>query len=240
LLSLLFLRIAPLPPHWVANAVAPHLGIGPGLFWFSCFVGIAPISVIHVTIGSGLDKMASADDFHLLSLRNILGLLAVVVAVLIPVGLKRIFRKDIGDLAEAEAVLEEAGSDSLAVDVPPIHHPEDSDPARPRRYQAVDSGVVLAGPSAGDPNLDTDRFGGKLAKGKGRALEIIADIQEEDEEYDVYDTTGHVDRVHVHSHATHEKMMARAYSPLKGYGSIEPIPREDTIQAGGMLWPFGR
>ena len=95
---LLVLRIAPFPPHWIANFVAPHLGIGMFLFWSSCFIGIAPVSVIHVTIGSSLDDMTSAADFHILSLRNILGLSAVIIAVLIPVGLKRIFKKDLGDL----------------------------------------------------------------------------------------------------------------------------------------------
>jgi hypothetical protein len=32
--------------------------------------------------------MTSAEDFHILSLRNVLGLVGVGVAVLIPVGLK--------------------------------------------------------------------------------------------------------------------------------------------------------
>jgi hypothetical protein len=36
---LIVLRIAPFPPHWVANFVAPHLGIGPFMFWASCFIG---------------------------------------------------------------------------------------------------------------------------------------------------------------------------------------------------------
>lgn len=81
-------RIAPFPPHWVANIVAPHLGINPLLFWTACFIGIAPVSVIHTTIGSGLDSMTSAEDFHILSVRNVLGLLGVAVAVMIPSGLK--------------------------------------------------------------------------------------------------------------------------------------------------------
>lgn len=40
---LVVLRIAPFPPHWIANFVAPHLGIGPGLFWLSCFIGKSSI-----------------------------------------------------------------------------------------------------------------------------------------------------------------------------------------------------
>lgn len=46
------------------------------------------MSVIHTTIGSGLDSMTSAEDFHILSLRNVLGLLGIAVAVMIPTGLK--------------------------------------------------------------------------------------------------------------------------------------------------------
>jgi hypothetical protein len=36
---LLILRISPFPPHWVCNCVAPHLGIGVGLFWVAAFFG---------------------------------------------------------------------------------------------------------------------------------------------------------------------------------------------------------
>lgn len=42
--------------------------------------------------------MTSADDFHLLSLRNILGLVGVAVAVCIPVALKRVFSTRLSDL----------------------------------------------------------------------------------------------------------------------------------------------
>jgi len=36
---LIVLRIAPFPPHWVANFVAPHLDISPLLFFSSVFIG---------------------------------------------------------------------------------------------------------------------------------------------------------------------------------------------------------
>ncbi|KAJ7674182.1 hypothetical protein B0H17DRAFT_1082459 [Mycena rosella] len=71
---LIVLRIAPLPPHWVINILAPHVGI--------------KIPVIHTTIGGGLDEMTSSADFHLISWRNFFGLSAVVVGVMIPVGLR--------------------------------------------------------------------------------------------------------------------------------------------------------
>jgi hypothetical protein len=33
------LRIAPLPPHWFVNILAPHLGISIYQFWVSTFLG---------------------------------------------------------------------------------------------------------------------------------------------------------------------------------------------------------
>ncbi len=101
---LIVLRIAPLPPHWVVNVVCPHVGIGLAPFWISTALGILGVSVIHTTIGGGLDEMTSADDFHLISWKNFFGLSAVVVGVMIPVGLRYWFRQ------EAEAVAEETQS----------------------------------------------------------------------------------------------------------------------------------
>lgn len=215
---LVVLRISPVPPHWVANFVAPHLGIGIPLFWLSCFVGIAPVSVIHVTIGSSLDTMSSAADFHILSLRNILGLLAVIVAVLIPVGLKRVFKKDLSDLDEAETAIEEVPTDSAVIEVPPVD-------GQARRYQAVDSGVILAGPSRGDENLDT----GSKRKGKGRALTIIADIQEEDDESEeVFNIDQPI-------------AVVKSEKRPMGYGAIEPVENVPSHgERGGAWWPFAR
>jgi len=113
---LIVLRIAPLPPHWVVNVVCPHVGIGLVPFWISTALGILGVSVIHTTIGGGLDEMTSADDFHLISLRNFLGLAAIVVGVMIPVGLRYWFRGQVQDVAaededdEEEAALRADGS----------------------------------------------------------------------------------------------------------------------------------
>jgi hypothetical protein len=40
---LIVLRILPFPPHWVANFVAPHLGIGMFLFFSSVFIGASSL-----------------------------------------------------------------------------------------------------------------------------------------------------------------------------------------------------
>lgn len=241
---LIVLRIAPFPPHWVANFVAPHLGINPLLFWATCFVGIAPVSVIHVTIGSSLDSMTSAADFHILSLRNVLGLGAVIVAVLIPVGLKKIFKQDLGELGEAEATIEEHQVVDTEVDVPVIHGimqdgpvPVDVDEhGRVRRYQAVDSGVVLAGPSGGDPSLDIDGSHNQIGrgrKGKGRALDIIADVNEDDEgQYTIHDSQKTVGRKVL----SQEKRVSSGKGRMKGYGSIEPVEPVVSSETQNSPW----
>ncbi|KAL1745757.1 hypothetical protein HDZ31DRAFT_62847 [Schizophyllum fasciatum] len=99
---LIVLRIAPLPPHWVVNVVCPHVGIGVVPFWISTALGILGVSVIHTTIGGGLDEMTSADDFHLISWKNFFLLSAVVVGVMIPVGLRYWFRREVADLQVIE------------------------------------------------------------------------------------------------------------------------------------------
>ncbi|GAA5911193.1 hypothetical protein JCM5296_003988 [Sporobolomyces johnsonii] len=96
---LIVLRIAPLPPHWVVNVVAPHLGISIWTFWISTFLGIAGVSYIHTQIGTTLDQMTSSSDFHLISWQNGVGLGGIILAVLIPVGLRRAYRSDLDDAA---------------------------------------------------------------------------------------------------------------------------------------------
>lgn len=76
-IDLIILRIAPLPPHWTLNVVAPHLGIGIPLFWCTTFVGalfspplgcvpliglrtgVLGVTFIHTQIGTTLDEMTS-------------------------------------------------------------------------------------------------------------------------------------------------------------------------------------
>lgn len=117
---LIVLRIAPFPPHWVVNVIAPHLGIGVIPFWVSTFLGILGVTVIHTTIGDGLDDMTSPDDFHLISWKNFLGLSAVVVGVLIPVGLRYILSRRVGRIALEEDFEEEAGTEGRYSDEDPV------------------------------------------------------------------------------------------------------------------------
>ncbi|GAA6026109.1 hypothetical protein JCM10207_006238 [Rhodosporidiobolus poonsookiae] len=115
---LVILRIAPLPPHWVVNVVAPHLGIPIWTFWISTFLGIGGVSYIHTQIGTTLDQMTSSDDFHLISWKNGLGLGGIILAVSIPILLRRYFAADI-----AEAGADEPGG---AEPTEPLLHPRTS------------------------------------------------------------------------------------------------------------------
>lgn len=229
---LVVLRIMPLPPHWMANFVAPHLGIGMGMFWLTCFIGIAPVSVIHVTIGSSLDQMSSAEDFHILSVRNVLGLGAVIVAVLIPVGLKRVFRKDLGEFAdeEEETALVE-GLDNLE-DIPAPIPVEFDEHGLPRRYQAVDSGVLLAGPSEGDPAFDLEpETRPPRSQGKSRGVHIIASIEEADSDgpaYELGHTAGNV--------GPSNGKTRSGFRPLTGYGAIEPVASGEQHAGPSTRW----
>jgi uncharacterized membrane protein YdjX (TVP38/TMEM64 family) len=118
---LIVLRIAPLPPHWVVNVLAPHLGIGLIPFWTSTFLGIFGVTVIHTSIGGGLDEMTSADDFHLISFRNFLTLAAVVVGAMIPVGIRYIFAREAADVGDEERrVMLEGEDDAILAHGPPL------------------------------------------------------------------------------------------------------------------------
>lgn len=109
---LIVLRIAPLPPHWVVNVICPHVGIGVVPFWISTFLGIFGVTVIHTTIGGGLDEMTSADDFHIISWKNFFMLAAVVVGVMIPVGIRYVFSRETAAISNVEPV------DDAATDAP--------------------------------------------------------------------------------------------------------------------------
>jgi len=121
---LIILRIAPLPPHWVVNVVCPHVGIRLVPFWMSTFLGILGVTVIHTTIGGGLDDMTSAEDFHLISWKNFFGLGAVAIGVMIPVGLRYWFRRE---EEVVEEYVNECGDEEEGVNVKDYDEEDDGD-----------------------------------------------------------------------------------------------------------------
>jgi len=151
---LIVLRIAPLPPHWVVNVVCPHVGIGIVPFWISTALGILGVTVIHTTIGGGLDEMTSADDFHLITWRNFFGLAAVVVGVMIPVGLRYWFRSKVRDTDEETGVAVES------------------------EYRDLPEDTILA---VGPPGV-TKKLGQRLLMGSEDDLGSFYDIEDDDED----------------------------------------------------------
>ncbi|KAI9279897.1 snare associated Golgi protein-domain-containing protein, partial [Umbelopsis sp. AD052] len=83
------LRIAPLPPNWVANLGAPHLDVPAGVFFWGTFFGVAAPSFIHVQAGAALDRLSSSDELQIFTPLNIICLVAVAVVALIPVAVRR-------------------------------------------------------------------------------------------------------------------------------------------------------
>jgi len=97
----------------------------------------------------------------------------------------------------------------------------------------VDSGVVLAGPSRGDDSLDTGKRT-RSAKGKGRALEIIADVTEEEEH-------GEDEADEQQVYYTQPVATVRSEKRPIGYGAIERVEPERVATNGpAPWWPFAR
>ncbi|KAF7375045.1 hypothetical protein MSAN_00390600 [Mycena sanguinolenta] len=150
---LIVLRIAPLPPHWVINILAPHVGISIPVFWVSTALGILGVSVIHTTIGGGLEQMTSSADFHLISWRNFFGLSAVVVGVMIPVGLRYWFRKR-GTVVEDDDDAEEPAEETAA-----LMQGEENDDEEEEEDQILEVGPpVDTVPKPGEEEFD-DEYG---------------------------------------------------------------------------------
>ncbi|KAI8985391.1 hypothetical protein BDB01DRAFT_721354 [Pilobolus umbonatus] len=89
---MIVLRISPLPPNWTVNLGSPHLGVPMGAYFWGTFLGVAPPSFIHVQAGAALDRLSSSDKLELLTPLNVLCLIGVAIAALVPVVLKRRYR----------------------------------------------------------------------------------------------------------------------------------------------------
>lgn len=133
------------------------------------------VTVIHTSIGRGLDEMTSAADFHLISWQNFLLLSAVVVGVLIPVGLRYYFKREISTVTDLEnnddIALQEDGDQILAIS--PISHAnkarmvpsggdDDSDVSS---YGDTDEDVILEAGPAVVLKLPTESTSGDVGSG---------------------------------------------------------------------------
>ena len=95
--------------------MSPLVRIPVSTHFVSTFCGVAGASLIHVQIGNTLDSMTESADFNLFSLKNILMFGLIVVAVLIPIGLRRYSSKKIGDAADIEPGQIRLGSEETTV-----------------------------------------------------------------------------------------------------------------------------
>lgn len=130
-------KFAPLPTHrirteslawacmnvtiaWDVSTTVPGTMIGTSAgihsHWLLIIHNPHPLQILSlsyfgmtgtVTTG-GLDEMTSAKDFQLISWKNGLGLSGIVVAVLIPVGLRYYWRADVTAIQETAREEEEA------------------------------------------------------------------------------------------------------------------------------------
>ncbi|WFD44501.1 hypothetical protein MPSI1_003169 [Malassezia psittaci] len=83
------LRMMPVPPDFMLNIMAPHLGVEIKLFWLSCFLGVISMTLIHTAIGEELSEMTSSDDFRFFSVKNMAIMLCIGAAIILPTLLKR-------------------------------------------------------------------------------------------------------------------------------------------------------
>lgn len=59
---LLFLRVVPLMPFWLANLAAAFLGMGLAAFIGATFIGIMPAAFAFASFGAGLDSVIAAHE----------------------------------------------------------------------------------------------------------------------------------------------------------------------------------
>nr|CAG8459019.1 4326_t:CDS:10 [Entrophospora candida] len=85
---ILFLRVTPFLPNWFINIASPHLKVDVGKFYWATFLGVAPLSFIHVQAGETIHEMSEAENFTFLTIQNITTIILISVTALIPIVLK--------------------------------------------------------------------------------------------------------------------------------------------------------
>ncbi|KAK3828524.1 MAG: snare associated Golgi protein-domain-containing protein [Benniella sp.] len=84
-----FLRVSPFIPNWFMNVASPHLDIPVHIFFFGTLLGVLPNTLVTVQAGVTLAKLASPDDFTLLTPQNIIMTIVICICLLIPIILNR-------------------------------------------------------------------------------------------------------------------------------------------------------
>ncbi|WFD26537.1 hypothetical protein MNAN1_001520 [Malassezia nana] len=85
---LTMLRMMPVPPHFLVNIMAPHLGIPLSTFWWSTLLGVFCSSLVYTAIGEELGQLAGPQAFHIFTWRNAMLMVLVLMAATLPGMLK--------------------------------------------------------------------------------------------------------------------------------------------------------
>lgn len=162
-------------------------------------IGIAGVSYIHTQIGTTLDQMTSTSDFHLISWQNGLGLggstltlplsisisrfphtnspsPAVILAVLIPVLLRRYYSSDLSEAAE-----DPQGPDAPRHSYDPLLAPRaslslDGQEGR-REFSSSDGSARIVGRFEDDDDEEEERPTLKEGAGSKRKVERLLGVQ---------------------------------------------------------------
>ncbi|WFD00436.1 hypothetical protein MYAM1_003185 [Malassezia yamatoensis] len=98
------LFMMPVPPDFMLNIMAPHLGVEIKLFWLSCLLGVISMTLIHTAIGEELNEMTSSDDFRFFSGKNVAIMLCIGAAMILPMLLKRYVQSPEDSLSQQGAI----------------------------------------------------------------------------------------------------------------------------------------
>lgn len=85
---LTMLRMMPVPPHFLVNIMAPHLGIPLPIFWWSTLLGVFCSSLVYTAVGEELGQLAGPQAFHIFTWRNAMLMVLVLMAATLPGMLK--------------------------------------------------------------------------------------------------------------------------------------------------------
>lgn len=88
LLCVIILRATPIFPNWTINLCSPLINLPFRPFVIGTFVGVAPLSIIHVCTGSVLNDMST--DTSLLNWGSVVKTSLVAVSILVIYYIKRI------------------------------------------------------------------------------------------------------------------------------------------------------
>ncbi|ORX96218.1 hypothetical protein K493DRAFT_407335 [Basidiobolus meristosporus CBS 931.73] len=99
---LMFLRITPILPNWFINIASPHLDVPVSTFFIATFIGVAPISFLHVQAGVAIQELSSGKEISLFNFTTILTITVAAALSLLPIIYKRRISEDIPTMSQSE------------------------------------------------------------------------------------------------------------------------------------------